>query len=114
MLGDAISQAVSRRLPTAAASGTGQVMWDFWWTKWHWGRFSLSTSVSPVNSHSTDYLSSGAGTIGQLVADVPSLTPPQEENVDCIELRQVMCSCSLGQLSGYIKEKKNVISWIIE
>jgi hypothetical protein len=21
-------------------------MWDLWWTKWHWGRFSLSTSVS--------------------------------------------------------------------
>jgi hypothetical protein len=25
-----------------------------WWTKWHWDRFSPSTSVSPVNSHSTD------------------------------------------------------------
>jgi hypothetical protein len=29
-------------------------MWDLWWTKWHWGRFSPSTSVSPVNSHSTN------------------------------------------------------------
>jgi hypothetical protein len=29
-------------------------MWGLWWTKWHWGRFSLSTSVSPANSHSTD------------------------------------------------------------
>jgi hypothetical protein len=29
-------------------------MWDLWWTKWHWSKFSLSTSVSPANSHSTD------------------------------------------------------------
>jgi hypothetical protein len=25
-----------------------------WWTKWHWGRFSPSTSVSPADSRSTD------------------------------------------------------------
>jgi hypothetical protein len=31
-----------------------RVMSDFWWTKWHWGKFSASTSVSPANSHSTD------------------------------------------------------------
>jgi hypothetical protein len=30
----------------------GQVMWDLW-TKWHWGRFSPSTSFSPASSHST-------------------------------------------------------------
>jgi hypothetical protein len=29
-------------------------MWHFWWTKWYWGWFSPSTSVSPVNSHSTN------------------------------------------------------------
>jgi hypothetical protein len=28
-------------------------MWDLWWTKWHWGRFSPSTSVVPANLHST-------------------------------------------------------------
>jgi hypothetical protein len=28
-------------------------MWDLWWTKWCWGRFSPSTSVFPPNSHST-------------------------------------------------------------
>jgi hypothetical protein len=33
-------------------SSPGQVIWDLWWTKWHWGSFSPSTSVSPVNSHS--------------------------------------------------------------
>jgi hypothetical protein len=27
-------------------------MWDFW-SKWHWGRFSQRSSVSPAN-HSTD------------------------------------------------------------
>jgi hypothetical protein len=32
----------------------GQVMWDLWWTKWHWGTFSPSTSVSPASPHSTD------------------------------------------------------------
>jgi hypothetical protein len=32
----------------------GQIMWDLWWTKWHWGRFSASTSVSPANSHSAE------------------------------------------------------------
>jgi hypothetical protein len=30
-------------------------MWDFWWTKWHWGRFSQSTSISPANLHSADF-----------------------------------------------------------
>jgi hypothetical protein len=32
----------------------GLVKWDLWWTKWRWGRFSLSTSVSPANLHSTN------------------------------------------------------------
>jgi hypothetical protein len=30
-------------------------MWDLWWTKWHWGRFSPRISVTPANSHSTGY-----------------------------------------------------------
>jgi hypothetical protein len=30
-------------------------MWDLWWTKWRWGRFSQSTSVSPPNLHSTNF-----------------------------------------------------------
>jgi hypothetical protein len=53
--GRAIAQAVSRRLSTAAACVRGQVMWDLWWTKWHWGSFSPSTSVSPANHHSTKF-----------------------------------------------------------
>jgi hypothetical protein len=30
------------------------VMWDLWWTRWHWDRISPSTSIFPANSHSTD------------------------------------------------------------
>jgi hypothetical protein len=33
----------------------GLVKWDLWWTKWRWGRFSPSTSVSPANLHSTKF-----------------------------------------------------------
>jgi hypothetical protein len=52
--GRAITQAVSRRLPSWPPNWSpGQVMWDLWWTKQHWGRFSLSISVSPTK-HSTD------------------------------------------------------------
>jgi hypothetical protein len=32
----------------------GEVMWDLLLTKWHWGSFSPSTSVSTANSHSTN------------------------------------------------------------
>jgi hypothetical protein len=35
-------------------SSPGLVMWDLWWTKWRWGRFSPSISVSPANLHSTN------------------------------------------------------------
>jgi hypothetical protein len=31
-------------------------MWDLWWTKWRWGRFSPSTLVSPANLYSTNFL----------------------------------------------------------
>jgi hypothetical protein len=49
-------------------------VWHLWWTKWHLGRFPMSTSVSPANSYSTIYstLIFGAGTISQIVADIPS------------------------------------------
>jgi hypothetical protein len=29
-------------------------MCDLWWTKWGWGRFLLSASVSPAYHHSTN------------------------------------------------------------
>jgi hypothetical protein len=30
-------------------------MWDLWWTKRHWGRFSPSTSVFLDTHHSTNF-----------------------------------------------------------
>jgi hypothetical protein len=36
------------------SASPGLVMWDLWWTKWRWGRFSPSTSVSPANVYSTN------------------------------------------------------------
>jgi Tfp pilus assembly protein FimT len=67
--GRAIAQTVSFP-PRRPCLSTGQVMWDSWWTKWHWGRFSPSTSVSTANYHSRDCsthsLSTVAGTIGRI------------------------------------------------
>jgi hypothetical protein len=52
----AIAQAVSSpdSYRGGPSSSPSQVMWDLRWTKWHWGRVSPSTSVSPAISHSTD------------------------------------------------------------
>jgi hypothetical protein len=33
----------------------GQVMWDLWWTKWHWGMFLSSASVFLAISRSTSF-----------------------------------------------------------
>jgi hypothetical protein len=66
-------------------------MWDLWWTNWHWGHvfseyFGFPCQFSFHQILST-YLSFGPGTIGRLVADVPSelsLTPPhgiKEKNI---------------------------------
>jgi hypothetical protein len=44
-----------------------QVMRDLWWTKWHWGRFSPSASVSPGN-YSTDYSTFIGRAIAQAVS----------------------------------------------
>jgi hypothetical protein len=65
--GRAIAQAVSHWLPTAAVrdSRPGLSCGILWWTKWCWGRFSPSTSVSLAKFHSTNcsknhpHLSSG-------------------------------------------------------
>jgi hypothetical protein len=81
----AIAQAVSRRLPTAAAWARSQVKsCGICGERSGAGvgflrvlRFPLPILIPPT----APYTSSGAGTIGQLVADVPNglcLTPPQE------------------------------------
>jgi hypothetical protein len=62
-------------IPGGPGSIPGLVKWDLWWTKWRWGGFSPSTSVSPANLHSTKFsiiIITRAGTIGQSVAAVPS------------------------------------------
>jgi hypothetical protein len=67
-------------LPRRPSSSTNQVMWDLWWTKWHWGRFSPEYFGFPchfafhqlLHNHHHHHLSSGAGTIGQKMASVPS------------------------------------------
>jgi hypothetical protein len=41
--------------PRRPGFASTQSMWDLWWTKWHWGRFPPSTSVSPANHHSTNF-----------------------------------------------------------
>jgi hypothetical protein len=55
--GRSITQAVIRWLPTAAARvrARGMVKWYLRWTKWHWDRFSQSTSASPANFLSTKF-----------------------------------------------------------
>jgi hypothetical protein len=71
-----------------------------WWTKWNWGQVISEYVGFPCQSsfhqllHNHRHLSSGAGTIGQLVADVPSglsLTPPQETKKNRLELRVWTC-----------------------
>jgi hypothetical protein len=56
-IGRGIAQGVSRWLPTEAARvrSRGLVKWNLWWTKWRWGGFSPSTSVSPASLHSTKF-----------------------------------------------------------
>jgi hypothetical protein len=50
---NATGQAFSRQHPTVEFRVRSLVLWDFWWTMWHWERYSSRTSVSPANSHST-------------------------------------------------------------
>jgi hypothetical protein len=65
---------------------SGQSMWGLWCTKWHWGRFSPSTSVSLANHHSTNFsiiIITRVGTVGLLVATVvsgPNWNPPPYSN----------------------------------
>jgi hypothetical protein len=54
-----------------------------WWTKWHWAKFSPSTSVSPANPHSTNCSITIIIILGWYNRPRPvpsglSLTPPRE------------------------------------
>jgi hypothetical protein len=52
--GSAIAQAVSFPISQSGSPSSilVQVTWYLWWTKWHWGMFLPSTSVSPASSRS--------------------------------------------------------------
>jgi hypothetical protein len=54
LLGRAIAQALASHRGCPGSS-PGLVMWDLWWTKWRWGRFSQSTSAYPDNLHYTNF-----------------------------------------------------------
>jgi hypothetical protein len=43
-------------------------MWDLWWTKWHFG-FPCQSFHRLLYAH--HHLLSGAGTVGQIVTDIP-------------------------------------------
>jgi hypothetical protein len=79
--------------------------WGLWWTKRHWGRFSPSTSVSPVN-HSTNFsiiiitrgwhnrpISGRSAEWTQL----DSISP-----LKCCHLLSIIFDCSLSKLPQFI------------
>jgi hypothetical protein len=35
--------AIAKAVASSCHYSPGHVMWDSWWTKWHWSRFSMST-----------------------------------------------------------------------
>jgi hypothetical protein len=82
------SRSLSPALPRGGPGSTpDQLMSDMWLTKWHWGqvfsecfRFPCQFSFHRL-LHTRHHPSSGAGTVGQIVTDLPialSLTPPHE------------------------------------
>jgi hypothetical protein len=97
----AYSRAVSRRCPTAAARVRSELMWDLWWTKWHWGiaflrilRFPLPILITPLYHPG----------LAQLRVEVPSgfsLTPPQQakRKACCLLTRLILRSSSETSVS---------------
>jgi hypothetical protein len=95
MTGRAVAQAVICRLPTVAARVRARVSWDLWWTKWYvfseFSRFPYQSFHRLLHIH---HPLSGAGTVGELVADVQSglsVTLPQE----CLHNRHISTPQSL-------------------
>jgi hypothetical protein len=54
-------------------SSPGQVMWDLWWTKRHWGRFRFLCQFSLHRVLRSHHPSSGADAMCQTVGVVPSV-----------------------------------------
>jgi hypothetical protein len=101
-------------------------MWDLWWTKWRWGRFSSSTSVSPANLHSTNF-----STIiiirgwynRPVVVAVPKVPPHklQKNNyivnsmTDCtaVMLNNISVSVVIRLWDLFKKPRNKMYSWIV-
>jgi hypothetical protein len=90
-------------------------MWDLWWAKWHWGRFS---PVSPANSHSIDCFTliiiyhPGLVIIDQIVTNVPSgfiLNPTQEIIIIIIiiQFNTYLFTCKLNSPEANYKVNNN-------
>jgi hypothetical protein len=75
-------------------------MWDYWWPKWHWGRFSPRTSVSLANSHSTD-CSTFIIYVGVLISLWLSL----------FHIR-VLCSTTKIIFLGWVQAVRTTKSWV--
>jgi hypothetical protein len=64
--------------PVSRRGGPGQVMWNLWWLKWHWGRFFLEYFSFPCQFSFYQllhtYLLLRARTIGPLVVGMSDLT----------------------------------------
>jgi hypothetical protein len=73
-------------------------MWDLWWTKWHWDRFSPSTSVFPRQFHSTcvPLLANEKTNLHHRVA---SVTSPQKQLQHRLSI-DVWCDVTGDQLTG--------------
>jgi hypothetical protein len=50
-----LKRLVAKFPPRRPGFTSRQSMWGLWWIKRHWGRFSLNTSVSLANHHSTNF-----------------------------------------------------------
>jgi hypothetical protein len=80
--------------PHATRTRNRVVIWDLGWTKWCWGRFSRSTSVSPANLHSTNFsiitLAHYQGWYNRpVVASVPKV-PPHKLKKKTLQLQRVL------------------------
>jgi hypothetical protein len=104
--------------PRRPGFAPGSNEWDFWWTKWHRGRFSPSTLVSPVKTvNSTNFciLTITRGRYNRPgVAAVPSepsvdSTPPspqyKKKRTDFTELEPFLRN---RQLSSYSRTYQHV------
>jgi hypothetical protein len=71
-------------------------MWDLWWTKWRWGRFSPSTSVSPANLYSIDLftitITYYSGLVQQASSgrSTQSLTAQIKKKLTCFRITEII------------------------